>query len=76
MSTPVTGIGPKEDHPVTKGDDVIYWHDTGAFGMEAVHATVLRLNRRTVTIRDEDGRTLRYPPHLLEAPPLRRKASP
>ena len=50
----------------SKGDVVNRWHDTGAFGNRMVFGEVVRVNRKTITVRWEGGRVWRIEPQHLE----------
>lgn len=55
-----------------KGDLCRYWHEDGMGGVYC-HAVVTKINRVTVGVFDEDGRTLRIKPHHLEEVPEHRR---
>lgn len=44
------------------GDRVFRWWDTGAFGMTMQPLTVVRVNRKTVTVRTRQGSEFRMAP--------------
>lgn len=49
-----------------KGDVVNRWHDAGCMGMQMVFGEVIRVNRRTVTVRWERNRVWRIEPQHIE----------
>ena len=55
-----------KDLRLKKGDIVNRWHDTGAFGYQMVFGEVIRVNRKTVTVRWERNRIWRIEPHHID----------
>lgn len=49
-----------------KGDIVNRWHDSGAFGPQMVFGEVVRINRKTVTVRWEGNRVWRIVPQEIQ----------
>lgn len=51
---------PEQAATLTPGERVYWWFDTGAcFGARQVPATVVRVNRLTVTVRNSYGEQVR-----------------
>ena len=48
------------------GDVVNRWHDSGCMGMTMVFGEVIRVNRKTITVRWERNRVWRIEPHHIE----------
>jgi hypothetical protein len=46
---------------VAPGDKVWTWWDTGAMGPDQMVATVIRVNKKTLTIEDQHGDVQRVP---------------
>lgn len=40
---------------IAAGDYIRTWRNTGCFGVEPFYARVIRVNRKTVTVKDENG---------------------
>lgn len=47
---------------ISKGDVILTFHDSGCMGAQLVYAFVERVNRVTVTVRDERGNSKRVDP--------------
>jgi hypothetical protein len=52
-------VTPEEVTGLAAGDRVYWWFDTGALGAQQVAATVVRVNRATVTVRNGFGELVR-----------------
>ena len=48
------------------GDVVKGWHDTGCYGYVPVLFTVLRVNKKTLTVKNERGDVGRRPYNLID----------
>lgn len=49
-----------------KGDIVNRWYDSGAFGAQMIFGEVVRVNRKTVTVRWEGNRIWRIVPQEIQ----------
>ncbi len=48
------------------GQIVNTWHDTGAFGSQMVFGEIIRVNKKTITVKWESGLVKRIEPQHLE----------
>lgn len=55
-------FGPSDFKP---GDQIYFWFDTGAFGARQSVMTVVRVNPKTVTVKNGYDETYRLPYHKI-----------